>query len=93
MIYIQFPIGDAPLISMGTKIFIREYLLGRASLEGSWLEEENKRPMGERFRKRRRKSREEDGGGRGQRPSSYELCWWLSGKESTCQRRKRGFDP
>lgn len=30
MIYIQFPIGDAPLISMGTKIFIREYLLGRA---------------------------------------------------------------
>ena len=42
MIYIQLPIVDAPLISMGTKIFIREYLLGRASLEGSWLEEENK---------------------------------------------------
>ena len=63
MIYIQLPIVDAPLISMGTKIFIRESLLGRASLEGSWLEEENKWPMGERFRKRRRKSQEEDGWG------------------------------
>ena len=63
MIYIQLPIVDAPLISMGIKIFIREYLLGRASLEGSWLEEENKWPMGETFRKRRRKSQEEDGWG------------------------------
>ena len=42
MIYTQFPTGDVPLISMGTKIFIREYLLEMASLEGSWLEEENK---------------------------------------------------
>lgn len=35
MIYIQFPIGDAPLISMGAKIFTRESGAGRALARGS----------------------------------------------------------